>query len=162
MRFTGLALAASAIVLVACGGGEPKPDSTAGMAAAQAAAAAPTGTATYMTPTGQVHEVKMSGSGESFKFDPEDVIVKEGDAVKFIAISGMPHNISFDPAVIPDDVEPQLAANMPNTDLPLTSPYLMDPNASYTISFAGIKPGTYPFFCVPHSMYNMKGSVTVQ
>ena len=38
----------------------------------------------------------------------------------------------------------------------------MNPNEEYTISFGGIKPGTYEFHCTPHLAMNMKGKVTVQ
>jgi plastocyanin len=83
-------------------------------------------------------------------------------------VSGGPHNVAFDPADIPDDMEPVLVANMPNEGggmtkmAPLTGPLLMQPNTSYTVSFAGIKPGAYPFNCTPHLAMGMVGTVTVQ
>jgi plastocyanin len=44
----------------------------------------------------------------------------------------------------------------------LSSKMTMQPGESVTISFANIKPGTYPFHCTPHLAMNMKGTVTVQ
>jgi plastocyanin len=35
-------------------------------------------------------------------------------------------------------------------------------NGVYTISFAGVKPGRYEFFCMPHMAMGMKGVLTVQ
>ena len=108
------------------------------------------------------HEVKMIQDGDSYKFEPAEIAVKQGDEVKFVMISGGPHNVAFDPASIPEDVKEQLSAKMPNQMQPLASPLLTKPNESYTISFAGIKPGKYPYFCMPHMAMNMKGTITVQ
>ena len=88
--------------------------------------------------------------------------IKTGQAVKFVMISGGPHNVAFDPATVPADSKDQLNANMTGQISELSSPMLMNPNEAYTISFAGVKPGTYPFHCTPHLAMNMKGTITVQ
>jgi plastocyanin len=46
---------------------------------------------------------------------------------------------------------------MPETMSPLTGKLLVNPNETYTISFAKIKPGTYDFHCTPHLAMGMKG-----
>ncbi|HVZ78323.1 MAG TPA: plastocyanin/azurin family copper-binding protein [Gemmatimonadaceae bacterium] len=168
MRFNGLVLMASAAVLAACSGGETaKTDTTA--AAPAAAAAAPQAAATpaagavaAMPITGTIHEVKMVGDASGYKFEPAELTIKQGDGIKFIMVAGGPHNVAFDPASIPADVKPQLSANMPNQSAELSGPMLLNPNDSYTVSFAGIKPGKYEFHCTPHLAMNMKGAVTVQ
>jgi len=169
MRFLGFALVSSAFVLGACGGGEKAADTTAAAApaatdtaatAAPATPAAPAGTAAAIT--GKTHEVKMIGDDKGYRFDPADITVKAGDGIKFIMVSGGPHNVAFDPATIPADVKPQLLANMPNQQGELSSPMFMNPNESYTISFANVKPGQYPFHCTPHLAMGMKGTITVQ
>ena len=161
MRFTALALAASAIVLSACGGGDAAKDSANTATPATPTPATPA-TATAMPATGQVHTVRMTGTTDKFQFEPADIKVKAGDAIKFIMVSGGPHNVAFNAADIPADVRPQLHANMDKTETELSSVYLINPDESITISFAGIKPGTYAFHCTPHLMYNMKGTVTVE
>jgi plastocyanin len=169
MRFNGLALAVSALVLAACGGGEKKAD-TAAVAApadtaatAQAPATTPAAGAAAAAPiTGTTHEVKMIGDDKGYRFDPADITVKQGDGIKFVMVSGGPHNVAFDPATLPADVKAQLEANMPNQIADLSSPMFMNPNEAYTISFAGVKPGTYDFHCTPHLAMGMKGKVTVQ
>lgn len=172
MRFYGLALAASAIVLGACGGDKGKASDT-GMAAGaatdttMAATPAATGTATAgtaaMAPiTGKTIEVKMVGDEKGYRFEPADITVKQGDGIKFIMVSGGPHNVAFDPATLPADVKPQLTANMPNQMSELSGPLLVNPNEAYTISFAGVKPGKYDFHCTPHLAMGMKGTITVQ
>lgn len=166
MRFLGFAVAASAIVLAACSGGDTQADTAVAAApaatdtAAAAAPAAPAGAAAPIT--GTTHEVKMVGDDKGYRFEPADITVKQGDGIKFIMVSGGPHNVAFDPAVIPADVKPQLSANMPNQQGELASPLFMNPNETYTISLANIKPGAYPYFCTPHLAMNMKGTITVQ
>ncbi len=53
------------------------------------------------------------------------------------------------------------AAGMPDQMAPLASNLLKD-GESYTISLAAVPPGTYPYFCMPHSGAGMKGSITVE
>ena len=169
MQYYRLALITSAVVLAACGGGDAKKDSTAAAppadttkAAPGGTAAAPTGSATYAAPTGATHEVKMYGDEKGYRFDPADITVKAGDAIKFTVVNGGPHNVAFDPATVPADSKDQLNANMQQAMSELSSPMLMNPNEAYTISFANIKPGKYPFHCTPHLPMNMKGTITVQ
>jgi len=169
MRFLGFALVSSAFVLGACGGGEKAADTTAAATPAATDTAATAAPATPAPPagaaaaiTGKTHEVKMIGDDKGYRFDPADITVKAGDGIKFIMVSGGPHNVAFDPATIPADVKPQLMANMPNQQAELSSPLFMNPNEAYTISFANIKPGSYPYHCTPHLAMGMKGTITVQ
>jgi plastocyanin len=171
MRFYGLALLAGAAALGACGGGDKKTDTTAqattppagGAATTPPAAGAPVaGGLAKMPATGATHDVKMIGDDKGYRFEPANLTIKQGDAVKFIMVSGGPHNVAFDPATTPADGKAQLDANMDSKMSELSSPLLMNPNEEYTISFAGVKPGVYPFHCTPHLAMNMKGVITVQ
>ncbi|HEX7019132.1 MAG TPA: plastocyanin/azurin family copper-binding protein [Gemmatimonadaceae bacterium] len=177
MRFFRLALVASAVVIGACSGGENKTTDTAASAAttpapaptadtsAKAAAPAPgaaTGTATAQPATGQTVEVKMIGDAKGYRFEPKDITIKQGDALKFVMVTGGPHNVAFDPATVPANAKAQLSANMPGQISELSSPMLMNPNEAYTISFAGVPAGKYPFHCTPHLAMGMTGTVTVQ
>lgn len=160
MRFIGSALVASAIVLGACSGGEKAPATDAATPAAAPAVAA-TGTAAPIT--GTTHEVKMYGDDKGYRYEPKDITIKAGDGIKFVFVNGGPHNVAFNAADIPADVKPQLDANFGADKMAeLSSKFLMNPGEFTTISFANIKPGTYPFFCTPHLAMNMKGTVTVQ
>ena len=166
MRILGFAVVSSAIVLGACGGGgDAAADSAATPAptvdsAATPAVTPPAGAAAAIT--GTTHEVKMVGDEKGYRYEPADITVKAGDGIKFVFVSGGPHNVAFDPATIPADVKPQLSANMPNQQGELSSPMFMNPNETYTISFANVKPGQYPYHCTPHLAMNMKGTITVQ
>jgi plastocyanin len=162
MRFIGSALVMSAIVLGACGGGEKAP--AADSAAAAAPAVAATGTAAPIT--GTTHEVKMYGDPKTgFKFEPKDITIKAGDGIKFIVADLGPHNVAFAEADIPADVRPQLDANMGAATEKIgfmSTKLVMTAGDFVVISFANIKPGTYPFNCTPHLPMGMKGTVTVQ
>lgn len=169
MRFLGFVVVSSAIVLGACGGGgEQKTDTAAAPAPAAATdtaaktAAAPAAAGAAAAITGTTVEVKMVGDEKGYRFEPADIKIKAGDGIKFIMVSGGPHNVAFDPATIPADVKPQLSANMPNQQGELSSPLLSNPNDNYIISFANVKPGSYPFHCTPHLAMGMKGTITVQ
>lgn len=165
MRFHGLALLAGAAVLGACGGGGEKQaaDTTAKAAPPAAAApAAPTSTVPKVAATGATHEIKMVGDDKGYRFEPADITIKSGDALKFVMVTGGPHNVAFDGDAMPADAKAQLDANMDQKIGELSSPMLMNPNEAYIVSFGGVKPGKYTFHCTPHLAMNMKGSVTVQ
>ena len=184
MRFHGIALLTSAAILGACGGEKtpaadtspattattaaatttPTTDSAATTApAAGAATTAPAAGAVAAAPaTGQTHEVKMLGDATGYRFDPANITVKQGDAIKFIMVSGGPHNVAFQNVTDPS-AKAQLDANMPGQKMgELSGPFVMQPNEAYTISFAKVPPGKYDYICTPHAAMNMKGTITVQ
>ena len=185
MRFHGVVLTAGVIALGACAGGGDKnaststPDTTAAAAAAPtpaAGAAAPTTAATAGTPapiTGKTWDVKMIGDQKGYRFEPATLSIKVGDGVKFTNVTGGPHNVAFNtlPAEGADSANAkQLASNMPGQTGAgpsakigdLSSPLLIAPNDTYTVSFAGVKPGKYDINCTPHLALGMKGTITVQ
>ena len=167
MRFYGLALFAGAVVLGACKGGGEKPATDTATTAtppspSAAAPAAAAGGVAKIPATGATHEVKMIGDDKGYRFDPANLTIKSGDAVKFVMITGGPHNVAFDPSTVPAASKAQLDANMDNKMSELSSPLLLNPNEAYTVSFGGVKPGQYPFHCTPHLAMNMKGVITVQ
>jgi plastocyanin len=128
-----------------------------------AGAETPAATGAIAPITGTVHEVKMIGDAKGYRFEPANITVKEGDGIKWIMVSGGPHNVAFDPATISADVKGQLDANMGSDKMgELSSNMKMNPGESITISFANIKPGQYPYHCTPHLALGMKGVVTVR
>jgi plastocyanin len=173
MRFYGFSVAVGVIVLGACAGGEKKPGDTTHVAVDTSSTATPTtgttttgttGGAVAMAPiTGATKTVNMVGDTKGYRFEPADFTIKQGDGVKFVVVSMGPHNVAFDPATIPPDVKAQLDANMGTDKMgELSSNMKMNPGESVTISFGNIKPGLYPYHCVPHLALNMKGVITVQ
>lgn len=166
MRFSKLALVASAFFLAACGGSDSNNTDTAAAATDTAAAAAATTPATTTGAaapiTGTTHEVKMIGDEKGYRFEPANLTIKAGDGVKWVMVSGGPHNVAFDPAKVPADAKGQLVANMPNQMTELSSPMFMNPNEAYTVSFANVKAGKYDYVCTPHLAMGMVGSITVE
>jgi plastocyanin len=170
MKFSGfLMVAGASFALAACGGGDkapaadtaaaaPAPAATPAADSAAPAAAAPAAGAAAAI-TGTTHVVKMTGD---YKFEPADITIKAGDGIKFVLVAGGPHNVAFDAATLPAAVAAQLKANMTEQMADLSGKMLINPNEEYTISFAGVAPGTYEFNCTPHLAMGMKGKVTVQ
>ena len=175
MRFYGIALLAGAAVLGACGGEkQPVADTTAAATTtgaattttttpdASAPAAGAAGAVAAAPATGTTHEVKMIGDAKGYRFEPADLTIKQGDAVKWIMVSGGPHNVAFLNLTDPT-TKAQLNANMPGQHMAEdSSPLLMQPNEPYTVSFAKIPAGKYDYNCTPHAAMGMKGSITVQ
>jgi len=177
MRFYELAVAAGVISLSACAGGEKKPADTTHVAVDTSAATTTTTTtgasttpaggtsgAVAMAPiTGTTKTVNMIGDAKGYRFEPASFTIKQGDGVKFVVVSGGPHNVAFDPATIPADVKGQLDANMGTDKMgELSSNMKLNAGDAVTVSFGKIKPGQYPFHCVPHLALGMKGTITVQ
>jgi len=178
MRFYGFAVAAGMISIGACAGGEKQPSDTTHVAVDTSAATTTTtttaGGAASTTPgatgavaaapiTGTTKTVNMVGDAKGYRFEPANITVKQGDGIKFVVLSGGPHNVAFDPATLPPDVKPQLDANMGSDKMGELSSALKTNNGeSVTISFGKIKPGQYPFHCTPHLALGMKGVITVQ
>src|ERR1044071_4858562 len=134
MRFSKLAFVASAVVLGACGGGDKSgtPTDSATAAAPTTNTAAPaTGTVAKAPATGKVWEVKMIGDGTTYKFEPANLTIKAGGAVKWTMVSMGPHNVGSDPAEVRAAAKPQLMANMDNQMSELTGPLLQNAGDTY-------------------------------
>ena len=165
MRFKGLALVVSAFAFAACGGGSDDSDTAAATDTEATATAAPAGEAGTSTAaaapiTGTTHEVKMIGDDKGYRFEPAELKIKAGDGVKWVMVSGGPHNVDFSQGA--GSAAGALTANMPNQMSPMSSPYLTNPNEAYTVSFANVPAGSYDYVCTPHAAMNMKGKITVE
>ena len=158
MRVTSMA-AGLAVLLAACGGGEQKAENQQQTTATpEAPAAAPAASSA----TGATHDVNMVLEGSSYKYVPDNLTIKAGDAIRFHNVSGGPHNVSFWADSIPAGAADALKAGMPDQMAPLEGQLLTEPNGVYTVSFAGAPTGDYKFYCLPHLALGMKGKVTVQ
>lgn len=106
--------------------------------------------------------VKMVLNAQGMRFDPSNIVVNRGDVIKFVNVSGGPHNVAFDPAKVPAAAKAALSAAMPKQFAPLAGQLISAPNGTYTINFASIPAGSYPFFCTPHLTMGMTGTITVR
>lgn len=108
------------------------------------------------------HEVRMVLENGAYRFVPEQLAIRTGDRVRFLMVSGGPHNVAFEAERIEEKARAKLAANMSDQISPLAGPLLTKEGESYTVSFAGVEPGAYPYFCMPHAAMNMKATITVR
>ena len=146
-----------ALAGVACSG-EKKPEaSQTAMPAVASASPAPANDA------GPVVEVKMTGNGSTKAgFDPTTLTIKPGTVVRFLNVSGGPHNVAFYADSIPKGAADALKKGMPNPMGDLTGPFLTQPNEKYEVSFAGAPAGKYRAYCMPHVALGMALTITVQ
>jgi len=163
----GSFLVASAVMVLAACGGEKKAETPAATPAPEAAAGSPAAEAPAMAAapaaTGATIDVSMELVGSTYKYDPATITVKAGDVIKFHNKNGGPHNLAFDAAGIPSGsqaaVDAALGANKMG---PLTGALLVEPDAIFTFSTAGLPAGTYNFHCTPHQALGMKGVLTIK
>src|SRR5947207_8149447 len=149
MRNLGRGVIVGVVLATACGGGAKNADTTA-TAAPPAAAPAPgarpsapaggaaAGTGAAMPATGKTWEVKMVGDASGYKYDPANLTIKQGDAVKWTVVSGPPHNVSFYADSIPAGAQAQLSANKPTPMSPPTSSLFNNPAESETDTFKDV------------------------
>lgn len=153
MRFA-LLTTVVAIGALACGKGDQNQTQQSAPPAAPAASDAA---------SGPVVEVKMTGNGSTrAAFEPSSLTIAPGTTVRFINVSGGPHNIAFWQDSVPAGAAAVLNANMQNTVDNLSGPFLTTPNETYDVSFANAPKGTYKGFCTPHLTLGMKLAITVQ
>jgi len=156
MRFA-LLTTVVAIGALACGkGGQNQSQQS-------APPAAPAAGSDAMAMTGPVVEVKMTGNGSTrAAFEPASLTIAPGTTVRFIDVSGGPHNIAFWQDSVPAGAAAVLNANMKNTVDNLAGPFLTNANETYDVSFANAPKGVYKGFCTPHQTLGMKIAITVQ
>ncbi|HVZ49583.1 MAG TPA: plastocyanin/azurin family copper-binding protein [Gemmatimonadaceae bacterium] len=157
------------MTIAACGGGgESKPEAASTPATPAATpAAAPAGATAAGTPapiTGKTIEIKMIGDAKGYRFEPNTVTAKAGDALKFIVDGpGGPHNVAFDPTKIPAGSQTQLDANFGSDKMATMSSGLKTaPGETFLLSLGGLPAGKYEFNCTPHLAMGMKGTLTIE
>jgi plastocyanin len=111
---------------------------------------------------GKTVTVNMLGDAKGFRFEPSNITVSNGDVIKFVNVSGGPHNVAFYPDKIPAAAKSALSAALPNQLSSMTGPFVTTPNGTYTMTFAKVPPGKYDYFCTPHLALGMKGVITVK
>jgi plastocyanin len=112
--------------------------------------------------TGALHDVQMLVTPEGqYIYQPAALDIKVGDRVRWVNVSGGPHNVAFYENGIPAGARDLLNAAMADRMGDLTGALLFEPNAVYEISFVGAPAGTYEYFCTPHEMLGMKAQITV-
>jgi plastocyanin len=112
-------------------------------------------------PTGRVHEVRMELASGQYRFVPAQLTIQAGDLVRWINVSGGPHNVHFKRDQVPAGAADVLNAAMKGRLQDLQGPFLLDSLASYDVSFVGAPAGSYAYTCSPHEALGMNARLTV-
>lgn len=150
-----------AVGALACGGSEEAADQAEMAEPAGETAPAPSEAGA----TGTVHRVEMKGDpgASRYWYEPDQLTISAGDLVRFVNISGPPHNVAFYQDSIPEGARPVLEQAMAGRTIsPLNGNLLVELNATYDVSFDGAPGGEYRIYCVPHEVFGMKMTITVQ
>ena len=153
-------MAAVALFGIACGGGE-----SAGDAATEEMDHSEMSAEEHATMggTGTVHEVQMVLTEDgNYRYVPDALTIKVGDTVRWINVSGGPHNVAFYADSIPGGAADFLGEAMPNQMMPLSGGFMTAPNATYDITFVGAPTGEYGYVCTPHEPMGMVAKLTVE
>lgn len=116
-----------------------------------AATPIPSGAGTAATPTPSA-TVTMT---PDFKFDPANVTIQRGQAVRWTNKGRAPQTVTADPVLARDKSH----AALPGGAKPFNSG-VVNAGVSYTHAFD--VPGTYSYFSIPQEDAGMLGTVTVQ
>jgi plastocyanin len=95
---------------------------------------------------------------DQLRFEPEDVAIAVGQTVTWVNASAIPHTATGDPVKNPIAQAHPEYAQLPAEAEPWDSG-LLQPEESFTYTFS--VPGTYAYFCIPHVLSGMVGTVTV-
>ena len=161
-------LAAVAAFGFACGGGEPAAQDSqpAATAEPEVAAVVPVPAPAPAPATGVVHEIEMKlTSGGQYVFEPAVVAIKVGDAVRWLNVSGLPHNVAFYGDQIPAGAERFLMRQFEDDAAKLgpMASHLMTQTGEYLeITFTDAPTGSYGYFCTPHELLGMKAMLTIE
>lgn len=93
------------------------------------------------------------------RFDPENITIKSGDTIEWVNDSSMPHTATDDPEQNPVSESHPEYVLLPDGAEPWGSE-LLQPGEHYLHTFD--TPGAYKYFCVPHVLSGMRGSITVE
>ena len=108
-----------------------------------------------------VRLVADQGKNE-YRFDPSVVMVKPNDVVLFRVVSGAPHSVVFEGAGLSSQARGALNAALVRRAGDLSSPLLTNIGLEYRLVVPALDPGSYPFYCLPHRAYDMRGELQVK
>lgn len=127
---------------------------TAGLTAVMAAAASAQAT----------HVVRMiaNPTNHVFRFEPAEVVASPGDVLVFQAVSGAPHSVVFEAQGLSPGVRGAFNNAMPARSGDLSSSLITASGSVYRMTVPQVPPGSYPYYCLPHRAYDMRGTVRIK
>jgi plastocyanin len=107
--------------------------------------------------TGQIVAVKMRGTAQGYKFEPNQIVIQSGDMVRFIMVDGAPHNVDFSNQRLPAG-----AAMILQNRGKLIGTNFFVPGQTCEVEFTKDMPiGEYDFVCDAHAALGMRGKIIV-
>lgn len=100
--------------------------------------------------------VKMTAQ---IRFEPADVTIKQGETITWVNASPIPHTTTGDPEKNPvKETRPELARLPPGAQS--WDSGLLNEGQSFSHTFTVT--GKYQYFCIPHVLSGMLGTITVE
>jgi plastocyanin len=99
---------------------------------------------------------------EVYRFEPAEVVAKPGDALVFKVVSGAPHSVVYEGEGLSPGVKGVFNSAMPNRSGDLSSPLLTASGGEYRMTVPQVPAGAYPFYCLPHRAYDMRGTLVIK
>jgi plastocyanin len=112
----------------------------------------------------ETHVVRLVAdpAKDVFRFEPASLTVKPNDIVVFRAASGAPHSIVFEGGELSPGVRGAFNSALVGRSGDLSSPLLTASGKDYRMVVPQVPAGRYPFYCLPHRAYDMRGELVIQ
>jgi plastocyanin len=117
------------------------------------------------TASGQAtHVVRLvaNPANDVYRFEPAEVVAKPGDVLVFRVVSGAPHSVVYEAQGLSPGVRGAFNNAMPERSGDLSSPLLTASGGEYRMTVPQVPAGAYPFYCLPHRAYDMRGTLTIK
>ena len=97
-----------------------------------------------------------------YRFEPATLTVQPNDVIVFRVTSGAPHSVVFEGEGLSPGVRGAINSALPGRSGDLSSPLLTGAGKDYRMVVPQIPAGRYPFYCLPHRAYDMRGEILVK
>jgi plastocyanin len=110
------------------------------------------------------HVVRLvaNPANDVYRFEPAEVVAKPGDVLVFRVVSGAPHSVVYEAQGLSPGVRGAFNNAMPERSGDLSSPLLTASGGEYRMTVPQVPAGAYPFYCLPHRAYDMRGTLTIK
>lgn len=110
------------------------------------------------------HVVRLiaNATKDDYRFEPATVTAQPNDVIVFLVASGAPHSIVFEGGGLSPGVRGAINSALPGRSGDLSSPLLTATGKNYRMEVPQVPAGNYPFYCLPHRAYDMRGVLLVK
>jgi len=111
-----------------------------------------------------IHAIRMiaNPANDVYRFEPAEVVASPGEVLVFRVVSGAPHSVVYEGEGLSPGVRGAFNNAMPNRSGDLSSPLLTSSGSEYRMTVPQVPPGVYPFYCLPHRAYDMRGTLRMK